>query len=175
MDSKGKIVFVTGTSGTGKSTLAVFLRKSNFKNVKVYDMDECGVPDDVDEQWRKDRTEELLDESTQNIKNGCTSIICGVSVPEEVKMSKSYSRNIDIVFGILEISELEIINRLRKRRWSEEQITANVNWARYLHECISKENNNFFINSEKYSPLEVVNKVLKIIGIRNNKELNSIL
>jgi broad-specificity NMP kinase len=47
------IFFLTGTSGAGKSTLASELRKRNMNNLLVIDLDEYGVPADVDEKWRQ--------------------------------------------------------------------------------------------------------------------------
>lgn len=170
-ENKGKIVFVTGTSGTGRSTLAFELRKLNFKNIKAYDMDDCGVPEDVDEKWRQDRTVELLEEAIKNKNNGITSIICGVSVPSEIKMSKSYSDDLEVVFGILEISEQTIRDRLNKRKWEEKLIDANVNWANYLHNAVEGERLNFFIDSEKNTPLQVAQKVLEEIGYVKEKGL----
>jgi broad-specificity NMP kinase len=169
MSKSGKIVFVTGTSGTGKSTLAMELRKMKLGDVKVYDMDECGVPDDVDEKWRQDRTKELLQEAIENKKNGFSSIICGVSVPQEVKDSRGYHEDLGVIFGILEISEQAIVNRLNDRNWNKNLIKDNVIWASHLSEFVRKEKNKFSIDSEKNSSIQVAKLVLKEIGFGRGK------
>lgn len=171
MTDKGKIIFVTGTSGTGKSTLVLELKKMNLKNIKAYDMDECGVLENVDEKWRQDRTAELLREAIRNKNKGITSFICGVSVPNEVKNCEEYTNDLGVIFGILEISEQTIRDRLNKRNWDKQSIQDNVNWAKHLHNVVAEEKNNFLINSEKNTPVQVAEKVLKEIGYKKEKVL----
>lgn len=50
---KKMTLFITGTSGAGKTTLVENLKLMNLENIMVYDFDEGGVPVDADENWRK--------------------------------------------------------------------------------------------------------------------------
>ena len=62
-----QIFFISGGSGAGKSTVMDLVKnKLPHSEYHIHDMDEVGVPDDVDEQWRIEQTENWIKEGTKN-------------------------------------------------------------------------------------------------------------
>ncbi len=111
---KPSIFFITGTSGTGKSTLVDYLKK-DLAFAEVHDFDEGGVPEGADEKWRKERTNEWLKKAKSYQQKNKSTVICGVSVPDEVENSPEYNKSLNVHYGIIHISENEIKRRLEAR------------------------------------------------------------
>jgi broad-specificity NMP kinase len=167
------IFFLTGTSGAGKSTLASELRKRNMNNLLVIDLDEYGVPADVDEKWRQEKTKESLGTSVGNLKKGISTIVCGVSVPSEVKMSESYKAyEHRIYFGIILLSEEKIRERLTKRVWGKSLIDDNVVWAEHLKRFVDNEQRKFVIDGEVNTPEQLADLVIKKLDSTKKIEKN---
>jgi hypothetical protein len=53
------IYFVTGASGAGKAACIPYLKKL-LPNIKIFDFDEVGVPENADKIWRQKSTEYWL-------------------------------------------------------------------------------------------------------------------
>lgn len=155
---KPAIFFITGTSGSGKSTVLKHLKK-DLSFAKVYDFDEAGVPKNPDVNWRKQTTNEWLIKARKNINDGLTTIICGVTVPEEIKNSPEFDDSLNVYFGIIILSKEEIQQRLKARGWNNKLIEDNINWAQYLEECVTNEKNHFIVDGENNNPNQVAEKL----------------
>ncbi|OHB14908.1 MAG: hypothetical protein A2605_02275 [Candidatus Zambryskibacteria bacterium RIFOXYD1_FULL_39_35] len=117
--SDSKIIFITGSSGVGKSTLLKKLKSSlSAEKYAMYDFDELGVPLDADNGWRIDTTKIWLAKAEENIKNGITTIIAGLTYPKEVM---NLTNNKNIKFFILKVSENELRKRLFSYRFSTDE------------------------------------------------------
>ena len=122
---KTNIYFITGASGTGKSTLLPYLKSYLPKEkYRFYDFDERGVPTKVSQDWRRKETKHWLEIGAENAKNGYSTIICGLVYPDEVKNEAEevlLSQKIKIVFFLLDISNSALRQRLKKRFASPEK------------------------------------------------------
>lgn len=151
--------FITGTSGSGKSTLVDYFKKE-LSFAAVHDFDEGGVPEGADEIWRRMRTNEWLEKARTYQQNGKTTIICGVSVPEEVKNSSAYKRTLDVHYGFIHIDEIEIRKRLEKRGWKGKLVDDNVTWAQHLEKYVKAEQEHFIVDGVKNKPHQVAEKII---------------
>lgn len=131
-----KVLFITGTSGSGKTTLTNKLKELlSVKKYAVYDFDEVGVPENADALWRQSTTQYWVNEAIKNSKNGLSTIICGVIVPQEV-MSIQVKEAVPIKFVFLKINNTLIMERLKSRGWTDQLIQDNINWAYYLEKDV---------------------------------------
>lgn len=159
------IFFITGTSGSGKSSLTQLLKmhlpKSRFE---VNDFDENGVPDDADKSWRQATTDYWLTKAQENALKKRSTIICGVIMPSEV-LSSPKKPSISIHFGFIKISNEKITERLKARGWDDQLIQDNINWAHYLEAELKKESGSIVIESCLNSPPELIaSKFIKWIN-----------
>lgn|GEM_PF-1374544 len=145
-----EVFFITGTSGAGKSTL-VELLKMKLPLLEVHDFDEGGVPRDADANWRRERTNAWLEKAKQYSKEGKSTVICGVTVPKEVKGSSHYDKSLRVSYGYLHIEEETIRSRLKKRSWAKHQIDINVIWAKHLEAYVLAEKNHLVVDGTKNS------------------------
>tara|TARA_Y100000310_G_C20466268_1_gene707794 strand:+ start:251 stop:751 length:501 start_codon:yes stop_codon:yes gene_type:complete len=154
---KPAVFFITGTSGSGKTTLVDYLRR-DLSFAKVHDLDEGGVPKGADENWRKKRTNEWLKKAKEYQQNGKSTIICGVTVPKEIKNSPAYDDALDVHYGYIHIDESEIRRRLKSRGWKAQQIKSNINWAKHLERYVKAEEEHYIVDGVKNKPRQVAEK-----------------
>ncbi len=142
------IVFITGVSGVGKSSVVPKLREL-MPSIAIHDFDEVVVPEDVDVAWRLKTTDHWLKQAKENLLKGKSSIICGVSRPEEVISSSEYNQTMNLRFGLIKISNSLIQERLTERGNDSELILANINWAEVLEKEVKATKNHSIINGEQ--------------------------
>ncbi len=142
---KPTVFFITGTSGSGKSTLVSIL-KDDLPLAEVHDFDEGGVPDGADENWRIQRTNQWLEKAVEYTQKGKSTIICGVSVPKEIKNSPFYSKSLDVHYGFIYVDENEIRRRLQARGWQEKLIEDNIAWSAHLGSYVKSEKNHYIVD-----------------------------
>jgi len=145
------------------------LLKKKLLIVKVYDLDEEGVPEGADENWRRMKTNYWLEKAVNYFSKGKSTIICGVIVPEEVKNCPNYSNLLNVNYGFIRIDETEIRRRLNLRDWSSEQVEGNVIWAQHLERYVKAEKNHLIVDGVKNSPTELAEKFTEWI----KKEIES--
>ncbi len=157
-DIQSNTFFLTGTSGSGKTTIVESVQKF-LPFVDVHDFDEGGVPKDADEKWRRERTNHWLEIAQENIKQKKITIICGVSVPTEVKNAPAYSKQLIVHYGVIHIEPEDVRIRLRKRGWNDSLIDHNITWAQHLERFVKSEPDNFVVDSSKYGPDTVTERI----------------
>ncbi len=109
---KEKIYFVSGANTAGKSTIIPLLKKALPAYFHIHDFDERGVPNSVTTDWRKNETKHWLRLAMRNSKKGFSTIICGLSMPEEIY---GVEKSKKIIFILLDISAQQIGKRMRQR------------------------------------------------------------
>tara|TARA_Y100000294_G_C8377760_1_gene265422 strand:- start:38 stop:538 length:501 start_codon:yes stop_codon:yes gene_type:complete len=159
---KPSLFFITGTSGAGKTTLVDHLKRSLSK-AEVHDFDEGGVPNDADETWRKQRTNEWLEKAKLYHQKGKSTIICGVTVPDEIKNSPAYDPSLNVHYALIHITETEIRKRLNQRGWSTQQIDDNVTWAKHLESYVKAEKKQYIVDGARNNPHQAAERVVKWI------------
>src|SRR3989344_5415159 len=115
-----KLYFITGAEGVGKSSIIPLLKKQ-FPKIEIHDFDEVGVPENPALQWRYNTTLHWLEIAIENQKRAQSTIIAGLSFPNEVSKFKEYKK-IKIVFCLLDVHKKERENRLQKRNAPKELI-----------------------------------------------------
>lgn len=126
------IFFITGTSGSGKSTVMEHLKKQlPESNFAVHDFDEVGVPSDADQAWRMATTQYWVEKAQCYAAQNKVTVICGVTVPSEV-IDAVKGTALQPCFAFLKIDDAVIKQRLQERGWSEQLIQDNINWAHAL-------------------------------------------
>lgn len=175
-----QIFFISGGSGAGKSTV-MDLVKSKLPDFEyhIHDMDAVGVPDDVDEQWRIEQTENWIKEGTRNSKSNIKTIIFGITRPEELHAALDKLHvSTDMVGVFLLDANPEILRSRLERRYQvhsgiesgvivtgkpvEQFIGDSINFARILREEAQKHGYEV-INTSELEPSEVAEKVIETI------------
>ncbi|MBT5021396.1 AAA family ATPase [Candidatus Woesearchaeota archaeon] len=159
---KPLVFFITGTSGSGKSTLVENLHE-NLSYVEVHDFDEGGVPPNADEKWRRDRTDSWLKKAKEYAQDGKSTIICGVSVPSEIKNSSEYDNSLNMHYGFIHIDSDEIKKRLSSRNWDAKEIQDNINWAKHIEAEVLLQEDYYVVDGVKNNALEVADKFIEWI------------
>lgn len=154
------VFFITGTSGAGKTTLMEGLKSLNLTMLDIHDFDEGGVPEGADQRWRMERTEEWLQKAVRNRLQGMSTVICGVSVPQEIRSSPSFNGDLRVRYGLLRAEESEIRRRLAARNWSQGLIDDNIEWAKHLERFVRAENERYIPWKTTPTPEETVNGFL---------------
>ena len=154
------IFFITGTSGAGKSTLVELLEQTLPKSqCAVHDFDAFGVPSHAGTAWRQEATEHWLKIANTYAAAGKSTIICGVCVPSEI-IAASIKPTAPVYFGLLDVPEKIIRQRLQDRCWNEELISDNITWAVHLKNDVLAQEDPFVIACTEYTgPQDTADKV----------------
>lgn len=123
-----KFYFITGGSGSGKSTIIPDLKKILGNNYVVYDFDSIGVPKNADKKWRQETTEKWLRKLLQDNKDAC---LLGQMVLGELLACPSAKQIASVNFCLLDVSDYERITRLKNSNIGN----ANqymLNWSAWL-------------------------------------------
>ncbi|MCC2630642.1 MAG: hypothetical protein K0S38_451 [Candidatus Paceibacter sp.] len=151
------IFFISGTSGTGKTTLMkIFQKKLPANNFVVYDFEENGMPVHPDTQWRKVTSEYWLDHAYRNAEQKINTIICGMTVPSEVMKAYNYNQTAKIYFGLVTASPEVIKNRLSERGWNEKMVQDSTNMQKRLEKEVAALPNDLIIESKDSVDASVV-------------------
>ena len=156
-----KTYFITGAEGVGKTTSLKSLRKK-FPEIKIYDFDEIGVPDNPPLQWRFDTTLFWIKKAIKNQKKGLSTCIIGLSFPSEIKKFKESKKLEEIIFILLDISKKERVSRLSMRKASQEVIK-DTDQLNKLKKEFSKYKKNK-INTSHLSREEVTESLYHLIN-----------
>lgn len=158
------IFFITGTSGSGKSTVIELLKAQlPATHFSVHDFDEVGVPVDADALWRQKTTDYWLQQAAYHAQQNKVTIIGGVTVPCEV-LSSAYKPNVPIHFGFIKINDQTLEKRLKDRIWSDKLIEGNRNWSRYLEQEVEKQKNHFILDVSHMTPVQVAASCIEWIN-----------
>jgi len=126
------IVFVSGLSGTGKSTIKEYFDQNPITEYRVYDFDKgknkCPEDEKYHLKWRSDQTEHWLKIGTENLKKNLGTIIFGLSLyPQNIiKMAERHGiKESQLKFGYLITEDEErkkrLFDRGTPRHWQGEK------------------------------------------------------
>ena len=111
-----QLFIITGSSGTGKTTVLPFLKKKLPNNFKAYDWDELLRPyDDSGEVWALDVTKKMFQIATSNAVDNTNTVILGLVRPGWIKKLQPKFSFDHIKFCLLDVSVEERTKRLKKR------------------------------------------------------------
>ena len=123
-----KLYFIGGASGSGKTAVMHHFKKLLGDGIAVYDFDDIGVPDDADKKWRQESTEKWLQKLLKDGKDAC---LLGQIVLGEILSCPSAKQIDKINFCLLDVSDFERIQRLKKRNtYGADQNM--LNWSAWL-------------------------------------------
>ncbi len=177
---KPKLFFITGVSGSGKTTLIPYLKEMLPQDqYEIHDFDERGVPEGVDEKWRQLESKMWLDLGMVNISRNISTIICGLSQPDEVYNIAHESIDLPIEFILLDLSSERIQERLGVRYSSpqlvedlirvtgqslEESIEDNIQYAGLLRKLCA-DFNATIVDTSNLEPKEVAHTMVSLIEV----------
>lgn len=119
----GKIYFISGVSGVGKTSTRKHLKKIlNSDLYDVRDLDERGVPDGGGFDWLNNETRYWLDVAKDNAKKGKDTIICGFANPELFEKVHKKDTDVPAHIILLSASPDTIRARLKGRHNTPESI-----------------------------------------------------
>lgn len=177
------ILFITGTSASGKTTLYESLRTDpDLSTLEFHDIDEDGVPPVGRIEWRKYRVTQLLYDATKRLKQHSKStVICGISFPHEIIESPYYSPSYNVHYVLVEPSEAQIRDRLIERseaqkdydNWDEvfspekieKTIADNIDMRKILNNSIVNQRSGHKITTENLSKTDMHDQAKSIIEI----------
>lgn len=115
------MVFISGLSGTGKSTIVEYFKTNPVDNWRFYDYDKgkFPVPDNESKhlEWRKKQSEAWLQKAVKNAKDDINTCVLGMALyPKntyELPSAKLF--NSDIHFALIDCSDDERKKRLFDR------------------------------------------------------------
>lgn len=120
--------FIGGASGSGKTAIMAALQTFLGSEISVYDFDDIGVPEGADKKWRQESTERWLQKL---LNEGKTACLLGQIVLGEILACPSAKQIDEVNFCLLDVSDFERIQRLRKRNtYGADQNM--LNWAAWL-------------------------------------------
>lgn len=123
-----QLYFIGGASGSGKTAVMPHLKELLKDNIAVYDFDNIGVPKNADKKWRQESTEKWIKKLLSEGKNAC---LLGQIVLGEILSSPSAKHMNKINFCLLDVSDFERIQRLKKRNtYGADQ--SMLNWSAWL-------------------------------------------
>lgn len=132
----GKIFFVGGASGSGKSSVIKPLQITLGGNYNIYDFDDIGVPKNADKKWRQESTNAWIAQLLKEEKDSC---LLGQIVLGEI-VSCPAAKNIEPVnFCLLDVSDIERIRRLKERGTygADQNMLSWAAWLRMHHQAPS--------------------------------------
>lgn len=159
------IFFITGTSGSGKSTIMEHLKEQlPASHFVLHDFDEVGVPDNADQAWRIATTQYWIEKAQQYAAQNKATVICGVTVPSEV-MEIVQGTALQPFFALLKIDDATITQRLQERGWSEQLIQDNINWAHALESQVRATKQHLMLETSNYGkPTDIAHQLIAWIN-----------
>ena len=159
------IFFITGTSGSGKTTVMDHLKEQlPVSHFAVHDFDEVGVPDNADQAWRIATTQYWIEKAQHYATQNQATVICGVTVPSEVMEAIKHT-SLQPCFAFLKIDDATIKQRLQARGWHEQLIQDNINWAHFLESEIRATQQHLIIETSHYRrPADIANQLITWIN-----------
>lgn len=127
------LYFVSGASGSGKTSIMTNLQKILGDNIDVYDFDDIGVPEATDKKWHHETTEKWLQILLKENKDAC---LLGQMVLGEIFSCPSASQIKKINFCLLDVNDFERIQRLKKRNiyGADQHMLSWAAWLRMHHQ-----------------------------------------
>lgn len=125
---------IIGASGSGKSAVMPYLSKL-MPELRLYDFDEIGVPDDADAAWRQRTTVQWLAKlNRDHAKQPCC--LLGQMVPAEIYSVKLFDCLAGVTIVLLDCADDVRIKRLRQRG-SNAIDQHGLNWSSWLRQqCV---------------------------------------
>ncbi len=119
------LVFITGSSGVGKTPLVGILKSILPNKFDVHDLDEKLLGVDISAPnwlsgWRNETTQYFTELAIQNAKENKSTIVCGIVWPHEVQAASNMHLTSEVKFIFLDVEAGELKKRLFARRWSDE-------------------------------------------------------
>lgn len=166
------IIFITGVSGVGKTTVMKYLKSNLGVGFDIHDFDEAGVPENATRQWRIEQTNRWIEIGRQNAGKGIITIICGFARPSEIGNDQS------VGFILLDADPQTIRSRLTNRYQTAESreriervagksveqfIVDNMNFAQTMRDE-AKSFGIDIIDTASLSPENIAQEVISKIG-----------
>jgi len=153
-----KTYFITGSEGTGKTSILPLLKKE-FPERDIHDFDEVGVPINPPLKWRLDTTLYWIKKAIKNQKKGISTFIIGLSFPNEITNFEESKKLDKINFILLDVSEKEREKRLENRN-ALQDVIKDLKQLKELRRQFKKED---IIDTSNLSIEETSKQVIKQI------------
>jgi hypothetical protein len=125
---------LTGSSCSGKSTLALAISEHVTPDVVVADFDQSSVPDDPEPDWRLVGTERWIRQALEPQERGRHLLLIGQTPLGELLASPTAPMLDGIANCLIDVADGERLRRLDARdpgRWSPQEREDFVRWGRW--------------------------------------------
>ncbi|MEX2542945.1 MAG: hypothetical protein WD314_14140 [Trueperaceae bacterium] len=122
------LFYVCGAGGAGKSACLGALRELE-PEVSWWEFDDVGVPEHPDKRWRQRAMETWVRRALAKQETGRDSGLCGQGSYGELLAAPSAHLLDGVVACLLDVRDVERVDRLRSRGSSEAASQEMLNWA----------------------------------------------
>jgi hypothetical protein len=124
----GVLFFVCGAGGAGKSACLTVLRELVPK-VVWWEFDDIGVPERPDKRWRQRSMEAWVRQALEHQEEGRDVGLCGQAAFGELLAAPSAERLDGVAACLLDVGDVERVDRLRRRGTPEAATQEMLNWS----------------------------------------------
>lgn len=155
-----ELFIVTGTSGTGKSTITPQLQQQLPNNYAVYDWDELVRSyDGTEDLWAFEVAERMFEVTRDNINQNITTVVLGLIKPAWMEKYKDQYGVKNIKFCLLTISVEERTRRLTQRGAPLHLINDLEEHEGFPQWIQESQFENVMIDTSELSPDEVTDQI----------------
>ena len=178
MINNNKIYFISGVSGTGKtSTLEQLKKILPQETFDMRDFDERGVPDGGGQQWHDKETRYWLDTAAVNAQNGKSTVISAAIIPEQFKKIHNPDKDIPALIILLDVEPDVLRKHLYGRHATPEskmeiERAAGIPLDEFVEQMASfapklriifEQNNLPIVDINNKTPTEVAKEIAKFL------------
>lgn len=142
MNTEGKIYFIIGASGSGKTTIVKTLETNYPNTYKIVYFDSIGVPSLTEmnikyngpEEWQRIKTFEWVKKIKEMLISNASVILDGQTRPKFIEEACIENKVTSYEVVLFDCSDAERNKRLVARGHSELANEQMMNWAKYLRQ-----------------------------------------
>lgn len=172
MTPSGKLVILTGASGSGKTTIVDTFETAFPDSARVFHFDSVGVPPEAEmiarfgsgEEWQRAMTHDWISRLAALVRDGANVVFEGQMRIAFVLEALAAEEPIDAICWLVDCSDRTRYARLEVERGQPHLASGRMmNWARYLRNE-AEQQHLFVLDTDRHNPGECVHLIEKQLG-----------